>query len=283
MKLYKKNTFTLVVTLISLVAISFVLGSFVNPRCANAETTEIISLGDSKKSASSKVELTGDSKKETLKVTVKKTQSDGRRVVNFNVNGKNALTLKAYYNGISVKHIELSKKQKFIWIRFTSDNDYCEYDRIYKYDKKTGKFKKVLSLCSETLPGGTVNVETTKIEVKNSKLVVSYSGMMMATGRITWKYTYEYENGKFNLNVTWATPKSSTMKNNIFKTNKHLNLYTDVGYDEVAFSVNKGAQLKLTEILLYDGEFYLKFSYKGQTGLIKAEESEVFKDVIIAG
>lgn len=168
-------------------------------------------------------------------------------------------------------------------MRFTGDNDYCEYDRIYKYDKKTGKLKKVLSLCSETLPGGTVNVETTKIGVKNSKLVVSYSGVMMATGRITWKYTYEYENGKFILNITWATPKSSTMKNNTFKTNKHLNLYTDVGYDEVAFSVNKGAQLKLTEILLYDGEFYLKFSYKGQTGLIKAEESEVFKNVIIAG
>ncbi|MDD6207241.1 MAG: hypothetical protein PUB10_01820 [Clostridiales bacterium] len=277
MKRFKKKITTLL-TLAAVTAVSIGSGAFVNPQQAEAKISNVISLDESKKRGSSKIDLTGDGVKETLKVSMKYSGRTG--TVKFSVDGKTALTLKQELNRAEIHYLDFSSDQQFIWVEFL-DNDYRTLDRIYQYDPVFGKFKCVLTPYSETVPNGANDIMVTEIKEKDSNLIVSYSGQMMATGRIKWNYTYEYSGDKFTLKST--TAKAAGVDKSVFTAKKKINLYSDTNKNNVAFSVKKGTKLKLNKIKLSKGSFYLQFSKDGQSGWVKADEYGVFNGVEIAG
>lgn len=230
------------------------------------------------------VDLTGDKKNE--KVTLKETKSSDGYVskMQIKINKKTALTLKnteSFYT--TIIYFQMSSSRQFLQIYGTGDNDTLAYNRIYRYNKKTGKLVRVLNLGSYK----NANAYAVKKVTKNT-IKVNFSYQPSETGTLKWKYTYTYKNGKFRLKSSTAAVKSGLssgrlndgyddyFRNNQFVAAKRLQFYTTTARKTLSFTVKQGDVVTLKNIRLTGNNIYLQFQSGTRTGWQLVNRSNVY-------
>ena len=226
-------------------------------------------------------DITGDGKNDKIKINAN-TDSDGWYIqsIKVSVNGKSALTITknagAYY-GVDVNYIKMSGSKKFLQIIGYGDSGWRAVNEVYQYDSKSRKLKNVLSLTTGLNSAGSVVKATSK------SIQVAHSYQLPETGRVNWKYTYTWKNGKFRLKSSTAPVKSSLntydngdgyvkyFKKSRFKAMKSLTLYTSTSQKKKAFTTKKGKVLTLKKIKVSGKKIYMQFQYGSKTGWKKVD------------
>lgn len=209
-------------------------------------------------------DVTGDGKRDTVKV--KMTRSKGTSGFTISVNGKQALSkLALYFNDLTVQYLYMAKNKEFIQIIANGDSSTNVLNEIYRYDKKTRKLVRVLELPSEKKSFACYDGRV--VSVSGSEIKVQQSYQPPETGWIDWKFTYTYKNGKFKLKSNTAAVKSSYLaKKNSFRVANSVSFYTSTNLKKKAFTAKRNDVLTLTKIKVSGGKAYLQFKKNGKTG-----------------
>ena len=248
---------------------------------AKAVTTKAVSLW--KKDAKMiKADITRDGKKDKIGFTQKK-ESEYGYISKFvvKINGKKALTIKkseALYFGI--KYMKMSKSREFLHLYAVAENDYETINRIYKYDKKSKKLKKVVDL--KKFPCRSASIK----KVKKNQFSVLCFAQYAETGSLTWEYDYSVTNNKVTIKSKTSTKVNSSLGDvnypqdgleklfakNQFKVANAFSLYTDTSCQKEAFVTEKDSVLKLTKLAVKDKTPYLMFEADGKSGWLKIKD-----------
>lgn len=234
-------------------------------------------------------DVTGNGKKDKVRLTfTKDPDNDWVREARIYVNGKKVLSIKdeSNYYSVSLRHIRMSKSKVFLQIISHTDNDYHTFNRIYRYDKKKKKLVPALDLYKSKLNSAEEVVKATSKEIQ-----VRHELQPQETGRISWKFSYTYKNGKFKLKSSTAEVKSilGTMgsmeqdsygayfKKNQFVVANPLTFYPSTSLKKTAFTARRQDKLKMKKIKVSGNKVYLQFQKSGKTGWQRVNRSDVYK------
>lgn len=267
------------------IVLLFILAGIADTNRAEASVTKIYEQSYSKVLTEKQTDITGDGKKDIIRVNTADNESGDITAIIIFINGKAALSFHdIYVFGITIDSITLKSGQKLFYIETPTSNDDTDVSAIYRYDNTTGKLKGAAALLSQIdmWGKGVFHCYVKSIKTKGNNLVVSYYGQTCACGYTKWKYTYGYSNGKLNMKNRTVKPDGK-YNGKKYKASKKLSFYKNTQLKRKAFTVNKGAEVKLKKICYKNKRFYLQFRYKGKAGWISAGKMDIFDGVILAG
>lgn len=233
-----------------------------------------------------KIDMTGNGKKNTVKLITTPDPADDYMVHSFKitVDGKTALSMKNIdkYSAMDITpyYMKLDKNNILLQITFRTYNDYLSYNKIYKYNKKTGKLDVVKSL-NDGMSREVISYTADSITVYNS-----YQSSL--TGWGNWKYTYQYSGGTMKLKSRTADYKCGIrysqmedgydeyFKKGQYLPSRDLTFYTTKDCTEEAFTAHDGDILTVKRIYTntYSDVRYSFVNSEGVEGWIKVPVDE---------
>ena len=238
-----------------------------------------------KESFSTKVDMTGDGKKDTITFNlIRKTGMTEIDQMQVQINNKVVLTKKNLYSMyINVNYIYMSKNREFLEINVINDFKQQELNRLYRYDSKKKKLVKVLDLKNITgYESGRKVVKAT-----SSEITVMHGCQPYTVGYAKWYCTYIYKNGKFKLKTKVVPVKSITHANNKFVIQNTTSFYKTAGGKTVSFVAYPGTVVEMKKIKMSGSNFYIQFKTGNKTGWILDKmcnnKNGPFADIRLAG
>lgn len=261
------------------IAAAFVIGFTMLPVGAQAAAVTKRVGSISSGSMSFKEDVTHDGKKDKVAIYTSLTDDMITKFI-VQVNGKTTLTVKnldeSYY--MNVRYIKTSKSKEFVQIYTTGASDYVSHNCLYRYDKSSGKMKKVVDLTKAY--NGMLSV-TDVVGAKKNKITVSAYVQPQTTAGLNLTLTYKYKKGKMKLASKTATSVESAVAGftsddnygSYFAQNKYvccrtLKFKTKAAGSKVAFKATKNSVVKLKKIKYKNKKLYGQFSQKGKKGWI---------------
>ena len=271
----------------AVVAISTVLGNGITEVKAASKTKTVFNVYSYNQATSKKVklDLTGNGKKDVVKFVAHMYGSEQIDKFSIEVNGKQqTFKFKDFVYGVTAKYVKISSKRVFLMLETIGNSDLNEVSAIYKYDQKSKKLKKVLSLESEyeswaTPQSGACHIYTDKITSVKNKLKVNYSGQIVAVGLVKWTKTYRYNGSKFVAEKSSVSVKGEKS----YIACKSIPVSTSVKSSNTKFYIPNGGKVKIKKICKYKNQYYLLVSYNGKKGWMKGDTSDCFKGVQLFG
>ena len=231
------------------------------------------------------VDITGDGKKDKIKI--KTTKEDGYifRKYSIYINGKKAYTQKLWAYNLGVEHVKVSAKESYLYVWSTSENAWHEFADLLQYKK--GKLVKV-----NDLQHGSHEIQVKSVSKK--KLVVSCREQYSATGYLSYDVVYKKKNKKWvKLSDEYkVTAKGFDYSKPQFQSKKEIKLYKSASCTGAYSQIPKGKTFTLIKIRRgfdSDGELkvYGYFKCGKKKGWMDIENYEkslgVFKGVMLAG
>lgn len=241
-----------------------------------ASKAKQIALIEGGQSKTVKIDMTGDGKKNVVKLKAISDPADASFVKSFQmtVDGKSAISMKniSKYDAfdINLYYMKLDKNNVLIQMMMPTYNDYISYNKIYKYNKKTGKLEAIKSLND--------GMSQEVASYTKDSITINESYQSNLTGWGNWKYTYQYQNGKLTLknrvaNYTCGLKYSQIgdgydeyFKQGKYVAAKEMTFYTTKDCNDVAFTVQDGDVLTIKRI--YTKTYSdLRFSFVNSEGI----------------
>ena len=233
---------------------------------------------------SNKYDITNDGKADVIKINTKLDEY-GYYIEKYviYVNGKKAYTGKGGGLLLEASHVYVDKKESYLNIYASSENDCCDFSILLKYTG--GKLKKVNSF-----EFGSHNTRVSKINKK--KMVITSTYQPTATGYIDYEIKFEKRAGKWKQSSKtyevvggWFCDSKER-----YTTKKAIKLYKASTCTGASFKVKKGKKVQLLKVKPYEDEWGTclrgQFKYgkkKGWMDLDDFANYEVFKGVMLAG
>lgn len=222
------------------------------------------------------VDVTGDGKNDAVKITFGKDQYQVINRVKVYVNQKLALNLRtSRIYGVNIQYLQLSKNREYLYLCGRGDSSMPDIQALYRYELSGKTLVKALNLRSTTR-----NID--KVTANSIRVVNSCQPSL--TGRVTWKDTYTYKDGKFQLKSNTAKASSliggiqtgdgyeKYLKKNQFVTQKAVTFYTDKTMTKQAFTVKANKAVTLKKITMTaDRQIYFQFKSGNKTGWIREQ------------
>ena len=229
-----------------------------------------------KESRTYSVDMTGDGKNDTVKITFGKDQYQIINRVKVYINQKLALNLgTSRIYGVNIQYLHLSKNQEYLYLCGRGDSGMPDIQALYRYESSKKALVKALSLRSTA--GSIDKVTANSIRVVNSC-------QPSLTGRVTWKDTYTYKNGKFRLKSNTAKASSliggirtgdgyeKYLEKNQFVTQRAVTFYTDKTMTKQAFTVTANKAVTLRQIsVTANRQICFQFKSGNKTGWIREQ------------
>lgn len=246
----------------------FVCLLFVPVQKAEAATAGMTTLKVNKTYTS--YDITGDGKKDTIKITPQKVKGEYTSLV-ISVNGKKT-TVKGHYYSVTTKLITLSNGKKYLWVRGQSDNNDDPFQALYKYS--SGKMKKALDFSSKIKNFGK-HPGTIVTKVSGNKIYVEQFLMSAPLGSVGFNYTYEYKSGSFSRTSSTASIKYVSCLNGGYGTLKKSKiLYTSSSCTKKYKTLAKSTKVKPLKIYMNGTTISVYVKTKsGSTGWLKCSRS----------
>lgn len=185
--------------------------------------------------------------------------------VYVNVDGKPALELdvsKENGYGLEAKLLKSSKNQyALLQLWAHSDNDYIGYNYLFRYDKNTGTFLKLINFGKGIYRfGGEIS------NVYADGFYVECSCQPMETGWLRWEGYYEWKDEKVEKDPgkCWL---SYSYKNLV--VNRKLSFCKKPGSQKKAFILKDGDRVCLEAVKVTKNKLYACFRYKKKTGWLR--------------
>ena len=136
-------------------------------------------------------DITGDGKKDRIKVVRRKSQYDGCwNGADIYVNNTKVCAINKTFMDMSIRIITLSNGKPFLCLRGGTDNDISVFHGLYQY--RNGKIVQVVNFINETY-GRPVN--EAKIYLSGNTIRVRTEAMSYSLGYCTTEFTYKYQKG----------------------------------------------------------------------------------------
>lgn len=254
-------------------------------KAANASNIANVSLTPDK---AYQYDVTEDGVADTVKVKVvdNKDQEDSATIKIF-VNDQVVFEQKReawpYWN---VKLIQLENGKVFfdIYSTIMSDDD-CIH-QLYSWQE--GKLKSVYDFQKYyDKYGDYYLVEVVK--VSGNTIQTSVMAQFFVTGSIRFDMNVNYEDGKFTRTSDTFTPKYKEMyRKNKWTANRKIKVYKEAGSKTTAYTLKKGAVVKLNKIVYKNNKVYFQVKKSnGKIGYIvaskKSNSTNYFKEAQYAG
>lgn len=254
-----------------------------------ASTVKNLSYGCGSKTTF-RVDMTGNGKNNKVVVTPKFESSDEFYFdkLTISVDDKKALSLDCKDTqvlGIALNYLKIGKNV-YLQLIGRTDNDYTTMNRLYKYNNSNKK----LTLAKKF----DHRYEYDIVAASGSTITVKCWDQPSQLGGISWKFKYNFSNGKFTRKSSTATVKSGLgevqskyskyYKKNQFKVKESsLTFYTNIDCNSVSFEASKNDVLTLKKIKVSGKKMYALFSNGNESGWIyldeEAYDQEWFYDV----
>ena len=158
-----------------------------------------------------KVDMNGDGKADTIKITTSKDKNDYINKIKVTMNKKTvyskSLKDSSFYT-INVIYANMSKSREFLQFVGRGDNDYVTFNQIYAYNKKTQKLNCINSFNSN----GSYQNEI--VAADKNYVTISNTDQPAEVGWISWNIPYKYSKGKLVASTTSTTTVKSLIANN---------------------------------------------------------------------
>lgn len=224
------------------------------------------------KTYAAKVDLNGDGKADSFKMTTTKDRNGYVNKITMTLNNKTVYSKSykdsSFYN-CYVTYASMSKSREFIQIVGRGDNDYVEFNQIYAYNTKTKKINCINSFNT------TGCYQTEIVAADKNYVTIQKADQPSEVGWISWTIPYKYSNGKLVAATTSTTTVKSLIASNKkdkyskyfaknqFVTAKQLTFYNGA---KPVYTVPKGKVITLKKLSVSNGVIYLQFQYGKKVG-----------------
>lgn len=262
---------------------------FMGPLKVEAKNPSIVELKSGKTYKS--YDVTGDKKKDTVKVSIPKDQYDMYGTIKITVNKKTQkLTRNWTSYDLHTSLVTLKNGKVYLWTKGNTDNGDDPWECLYQYKK--GKFVKVVDF-TKTSYKYTNHDSANVVKVSGNTIAVKQYIMSTAMAGVEYKVNYTYKKGVLKktssaYEVTdagyyyWAKGKKATLKNT--KT-----LYNDVSCKKKKATLKAGTKASVQKIYMTSKAFNIKIKTEsGKTGWVKGsrkfnDKTLLFKECMYAG
>lgn len=236
-------------------------------------------------------DITGDKKKDTVKISIPKDQYDRYGTVKITVNKKTTKITRTWTSyAIHTRLITLKNGKAYLWVQGETDNEDDPWECIYQYKK--GRFKKVVDF-SKTSYNYTNHHHTDILKVSGNTISTKQYIMSTAMAGVEYKVNYTYKKGalKKTSSAYEITSAGYTYRaNGKYGTMKNTKaLYNSVSCKKKVATVKAGTKAKAVKIYMTGKVFNIKIkTASGKTGWVKgarkfSDKSLLFKECFYAG
>lgn len=267
--------------------------------CFTIGTTQRVSASDTgvKPLKQNKIyknyDVTGDNKKDTIKITVKKKKDrtyDHRETLRIEINHSTALKLTDYnsYNW-NTNIIFLQNNMVLFDISNLVDSDDVGIHELFQW--KNGALKSIYDLQGNTCLGYSYNHYVYADRVTGNTLHCRVMTQFLTTGGfLHFELTIKYQNGKFTIPPVSHKIKYKKAKYNKWTANKKMTIYQNAGSKTVAYLLKKGDKIKINRVIYRGKKIYFQIKNKngkGQVGYLPADkhisEPYSFQETVYSG
>ncbi len=227
-------------------------------------------------------DITGDGKKDSIRIDADKKGPYFYDTLTVYVNGKLALSEDLdYCSGVSARFLSCSKRNNYLQLIVSADGGYMYLNKLYSYSG--GKLVTALNLGQED------NASATVTKVTRKSVTVKFSIQPWETGRVEWKYVYQPKGKKLKIknktakvtsvigSFAFSDGYSSYFKQNKFVAKRELTFYTSTSMKKKAFTVKPGDVIKLQRVKGMGSHMYLSFKKGKKTGWQKVNGKFVYQ------
>lgn len=214
-------------------------------------------------------DITGDGKKDRIKVVRKKSQYDGCwNGADIYVNNTKACAINKAFMDMSIRIITLSNGKPFLCLRGGTDNDISVFHGLYQY--RNGKIVQVVNFINETY-GRPVN--EAKIYLSGNTVRVRTEAMSYSLGYCTTEFTYKYQKGTLLRTSNYGKYiklNAANKRTGLFAAAKNIQAYTTPTSGSKAFVIRKNTGVKILNFWIAGNKMYIRVKNGSKTGWIKA-------------
>ena len=265
----RKEFFRCIVVL----AMMLVFGAAV-PELIKAETGDFQTLTPTKEKqkVSAEMDIDGDGIPNTISVSYSSDSQEKyplgyTQKVYVEVDGKSALVFDVSDQpgyGAEAVFADSGSEGVCMQLLAYTDNDYIGYNSLFRYDKASASFHKVLDLTE-----GADRYGEKVVGVDDGKIIVEFRCQPAETGWLHWNRTYVWKDGK--LEPENDTDEAVSTVVNKFVTDRKLKFTEEAGGKETAFTLKKGEKVKLKRIKVTEKKLYAQFQYGKKAGWLRLE------------
>lgn len=273
-----------VTTIVTLAAVLFVL-----PVTAEAKNPSMVRLKTGKTYKS--YDITGDKKKDTIKITTPKNKYETYDVVKIKINNQTT-KLKNTWGSFSIKTylVTLKNGRSYLWIKGEAENEDDPWECLYRY--KNGKLVKAVDFKNSSY-NYTNHHNTRIIKVAGNTISTRQYIMSTAMAGVDYKVDYAYKNGTLKRTSSAYTivdagyKYMTNSKPGTMKSTKAL--YRDASCMKKAGTVKAGTKANAVKIYMTKKAFHVKIkTVNGKTGWVKGSRrfnsnALIFKECFYAG
>lgn len=216
-----------------------------------------------------KYDITGDGKKDKIKVVRKKSQYDGCwNGADIYVNNTKVCAINKSFMDMSIRIITLSNGKPFLCLRGGTDNDISVFHGLYQY--RNGKIVQVVNFINETY-GRPVN--EAKIYLSGNTVRVRTEAMSYSLGYCTTEFTYKYQKGTLLRTSNYGKYiklNAANKRTGLFAAAKNIQAYTTPTSGSKAFVIRKNTGVKILNFWIAGNKMYIRVKNGSKTGWIKA-------------
>lgn len=255
-----------------------------------------LNIGSERQNVYKSYDITGDGVVDQINVAVgygnKIDQKDSNGYYNrffVSINDKTfILKSSSYFYGARAILYTLPNGKPYLYLDAVTDNDYHAVCGLFNYDRSSKKMVTAVNFAS-LFNGYAGGCSADIIKINGNTFTVRYGMMSYSLGGCTVEYNYAYKNGKLlrtsyygklvNISKGQTNTKLLTAKRN-------LTAYSMPGTNKKAFTIKKGAPVKIMQVWKKGSSMYIKLMYGGRYGWIKAagiNTPQQFSDVFYAG
>lgn len=237
----------------------------------------------------SKYDITGDGKKDTLKIKTKYSKEETKTVRSIKIQINNKTAFKKEYEdyeignfSIDYKIIRLKNGNCLLFIRDYGASENYNFNAVFKYSK--GKLSPIITN-DKTISARYNYGCTFKPEFADGNIVeLKFQLVNNRLGVMDLYILYEYKNGTLERASDYANDfafspsiNDKDIANKRFTLSRGCKIYTTSKCKTESFSMKKGEKIKATKLKVTNGKIYMKVKRvsNGKTGWIKCNEIEI--------
>lgn len=215
-----------------------------------------------------KIDITGDKKKDKIRVVYKPTEYVDdydivRGVLKIYVNGKCAFKEDgAYRPEWSIQAVRLQSGIGFL--RITGAHGTVQGTRGGLYYCRKNKLKLAYDLVGLT-KGHKNGYENIQLSAKGNKIIIDRLTQFNLTGRFSYRQTLVWRKGKLQLASRKMKIKSDNPK--VWTATKTIKVYKKIGSKKTAYYLKKGQKIKIIGLTYKNKDYYFKVKHVGKKGV----------------
>ena len=213
-------------------------------------------------------DITGNGKKDKLKIVPVKGTYDFWKRLDIYVNDKKACSVSKNFLSMSARIITLSNGRSFLCLRGEMENDISVFHGLYQY--RSGKIQQVVNFINTTYGRP---VDEAAIYLNGNSITVRTEAMSYSLGYCTTEFTYKYQNGSLLRTSNYGKYtrlNAADQRTGLFTAAQNLQTYTTPTSGKKEFVIRKKSAVKVLNCWTAGNKMCIRVKCGSKIGWINA-------------